>query len=356
MLTLLLLLLSSSSLLNVLNLCSSFEINHNEHYYSLLWGPVTTTKTPFITFMNDFNLPSWTSRDAMSKNIKVQTLTLRKDAPFSIFCGACFQETVLESELSLTINVSNRYKHVSMPLINKQNKKKTFSLGLNQCLITYTLIEPLKENSIISCTLTRKQKETKHKISIRLLDDKVSKPPPPLLSRIYISKLNDAPLKLNCRPKTLNGLTIRHVMTTGYEKNKNKLEIYPILNFQTNLIIHQPLEREYICYFFYNNNNDAQFHKTIFQVKNINNNNNKEYVNTTSTANTTITANFANYTIKYNNHNDYYKTEDNNNNNNNINIPTTLFIISVLAIIVIGILFLSQMDKSFLSLCKLYIN
>ena len=133
---------------------------YNKGTETLYWAPWKIGKIPFITFINDFNFPSWSTRHKFTRQSSQFHLKLAKGIPFSIVCGACFSPSFLKS--NLTIEITN-HNFTSVPKRN-QNKSIQYTEGYNECIMSYLITEHIKYNGVITCTLYRGKQILKEKL------------------------------------------------------------------------------------------------------------------------------------------------------------------------------------------------
>ena len=276
------------------------------------WAPFTTTKKPFITFINDFNVPRWYTRHYMTKKInRRQVINLIQGIPFSILCGACFQKSSLKAEL--TLHTSN-IEHLSIPLINKEENSTYFEIGVNQCLITYmiTVNHNYKNtttddnNKIISCTLTRKRQVITHELKFTIIQQTLPTIVKKFVNESQLQQPNDNNFLLYCGDDDDEDDEKNSIITVGY-----KTTVYnPIINRGSYLLFSysKQNEEEITCfnYNFLNNENGVNIHHTLFVITNNNNMNNRHSRSST--------------------------IFNNNNNNNNKRVSIVLFIIAICVI------------------------
>lgn len=140
---------------------------------SLIWAPLYL-KSPYVTFMNDFQKPTWRTRHPITKEPEqLRDLRLPRGVPFAVICGACFQRSIVAT--NLTISVSG-HEFQTVPKKRKNNKYE-YNVSHNECLMTYLITAPIESDGRVTCTLHRGSHRTVEEISFRAVDAEVSAPP-----------------------------------------------------------------------------------------------------------------------------------------------------------------------------------
>ena len=96
------------------------------------WAPISSLKKPFITFMNDFNNPTWVSTDSITKRMTTTEIYIPNNVDFSIICGVCITDNWRANNL---LSQSNLYLQ---PHVFNDTRRKisfTFRAGINKCLV-----------------------------------------------------------------------------------------------------------------------------------------------------------------------------------------------------------------------------
>lgn len=133
----------------------------------LQWSPLIV-KTPFLVFINDFNYPSWRSRNPLTKmpdfSRENEHLRLPKGLPLALICGACFRGSLfIQTNLSIDSDVYNITSvHQKVPPTVRLIDQYQFPIkGGLVCMMTYFITLPIMHEGTITCTLHRgKQKIT----------------------------------------------------------------------------------------------------------------------------------------------------------------------------------------------------
>ena len=138
----------------------------------LIWAPISTVIRPYVTFINDFNRPTWSTRHTLTKQkTQFQPLQLPKNVPFAIVCGACFQKSNLRANLTVTIS-----NHLSQSVPKKKwDGSLEYNVGFNECLMTYMITEPIRQDGSITCTLNRGIGKNKEVISFNAVNINIEK-------------------------------------------------------------------------------------------------------------------------------------------------------------------------------------
>ena len=141
--------------------------------FGLIWAPINTVRFPYVTFLNDFNRPTWWSRHSMTKQkTQFQHLELPKNIPFAVVCGACFQNSKLKTNLTMTIS-----NHLSQSVPKKKRDGSfEYNVGFNECLMTYMVTEPIQKDGSITCSLNRGIKTINETISFNAVEVNIKKP------------------------------------------------------------------------------------------------------------------------------------------------------------------------------------
>ena len=120
------------------------------------WVPPVIKDDPIMIFFNDdiYN-PSWKKYINSPHQIHLQ---LPENIPFSIFCGACFNQDYYNRNYeSLFLNISTYPYDVDLVPVMREHNNRFFSVGTdNKCLISYMITEPLKKSSwyeYLDCSL-----------------------------------------------------------------------------------------------------------------------------------------------------------------------------------------------------------
>ena len=103
-----------------------------DQYNKYKWAPISSLKKPFITFMNDFDHPTWVSTNSITKRMTTARIYIPNNVDFSIICGVCIRDTRKANSL---LSQSNLYLQ---PHIFNNTQKRisfTFRAGINKCLV-----------------------------------------------------------------------------------------------------------------------------------------------------------------------------------------------------------------------------
>ena len=103
-----------------------------DQYNKYKWAPISSLKKPFITFMNDFDHPTWISTNSITKRMTTARIYIPNNVDFSIICGVCIRDTRKANSL---LSQSNLYLQ---PHIFNNTQKRisfTFRAGINKCLV-----------------------------------------------------------------------------------------------------------------------------------------------------------------------------------------------------------------------------
>lgn len=139
----------------------------------LTWAPITSLKYPFVTFINDFNHPTWATRHQITKENGRLYLNLAKNVPFTVVCGACFHHSIFKP--NLTVEISDHHS-TSIPK-RKRDKSLQYSVGVNECMMTFLVTEPIKKGGEITCTLNRGKQVIRETIKFSAVDVDIQQPP-----------------------------------------------------------------------------------------------------------------------------------------------------------------------------------
>lgn len=139
----------------------------------LQWAPLTLKK-PYLTFLNNFYYASWQTRNSITKEEEsLRHLQLPRGVPFSVVCGACFQAS--QTQTNLTISVSG-HDYYSVPKMRRREVKQ-YRVGHLTCLMTYALTAPIHTSGLITCTLKRGRQQKIEVISFGVVDVSVDEAP-----------------------------------------------------------------------------------------------------------------------------------------------------------------------------------
>ena len=219
-----------------------FTVDANKLY----WAPITTLKSPFVTFINDLNHPSWRTKNPITKESAYLRIHLVKDIPFAAACGACFTPSRLNA--TITLNVSEHHS-VSVP-ITKKDGSRLYRVGLNDCLIIYFATELIKNDGLIICTLHRGEKLVEERVNFKAVEADIEEEetllPPPSSSSSSSSSPhhhhyhhNNYPLSLKC-PAAINSSTSRSIVYSWYEDFGIDYDIgFPIPVMKSSYILYQ---------------------------------------------------------------------------------------------------------------------
>ncbi|CAL4183516.1 unnamed protein product [Meganyctiphanes norvegica] len=164
--------------------------------FDLKWAP-WRLRAPYVVLMNDLWIPTWKTRNAFDKHKTEYSLTLPKEVPFAIACGACYPATSAESNLTLSVS---GHDYESVPVKARSNSNDyTFNHGGYHCRMTYLITAPLKQNGQITCVLNRGAKPSR---TVETIDftvvNAVTQDPEELLT-----KVDEKEVTLQCpKPET----------------------------------------------------------------------------------------------------------------------------------------------------------
>lgn len=237
-----------------------------------IWAPMTSLKSPYVTFINDFNRPTWWTRHALTKKReRLHHLSLPREVPFAVVCGACFQHSILNP--NLTISISD---HVSQS-VPKRRRDRSFQykVGVNECLMTYMITEPIQKAGTITCTLNRGKQKVTEVISFNVVDVDIQEPPEEL--EIGAS---DTGIVLHCpqldEPFTKNNPAINVWHVENKESSKNSVG-FPILSTKSILHLDQPKYTTTIVCSVYNIITPSIVHQTRYKIQGSQTNAKSEY-------------------------------------------------------------------------------
>lgn len=208
---------------------------------SLIWAPLYL-KSPYVTFMNDFHNPSWRTRHPLTKQPeRLRDLRLPRGVPFAVICGACFQRSVVPT--NLTISVSG-HEFQSVPKKRKNNKYE-YNVSYNECLMTYLITAPIESDGRVTCTLHRGAHRTQEEITFRVVDVEVSAPPEEL------EAAKSAPqLELRCPSPEEAPTTANPVVHVWHEDARDKGRPAvgsPLATMRTSLSLSRPLQTRHVA-------------------------------------------------------------------------------------------------------------
>lgn len=99
------------------------------------WAPITSLKRPFITFLNNFHTPTWTSVDTFTKRTTTRQIYIPRNNYFSMSCGLCITASFRADHL---LSRSNLYFLPNDTLYSFDENRIysfTFRAGFNKCIV-----------------------------------------------------------------------------------------------------------------------------------------------------------------------------------------------------------------------------
>ncbi|KAK4306863.1 hypothetical protein Pmani_021351 [Petrolisthes manimaculis] len=161
----------------ILLACSGDYLVGNTYSYSvtssidlLQWAPLRLKVKPYLTFLNQYYQPTWRTRHPNTlERESLRHLRLPRGAPFALACGACFQTSRLEANLTMEVLPSREYYY--RPKMNGRGQIRKYTVNRLTCLLSYLQINPLNDSGRIVCSLNRGRHTHTDTITFSLLDD-----------------------------------------------------------------------------------------------------------------------------------------------------------------------------------------
>ncbi|KAK7081324.1 hypothetical protein SK128_021728, partial [Halocaridina rubra] len=245
----------------LVNLCLAITTNIHFDTDLLIWAPMSSLKSPYVTFINEFNRPTWWTTHSITKRKQsLRELKLPKSVPFAVVCGACFQHS--KSEPNLMIEITN---HVAQSVPKRRRDSSLqYSVGLNKCIMTYMITEPIQKDGKITCTLSRGKQRITEEIFFDAIDVDIQQP----AEELEISD-SESPMALHCPASERAVTSDNPTINVWYEENKEseKESVGPaILSTSSVLYINQPPRTKTIVCAVYNIISPDNVYQTRYKI------------------------------------------------------------------------------------------
>lgn len=160
----------------------------------LRWAPLVKVKTPFLSFLNDFNFPSWRTRNPLTKqpdfSRENEPFRVPRGVPLALVCGACFHRSL--AHVNFTIEC-DAYNITTVPqLVPPDLVSDQFSIrGGLVCMMTYFVTSPIEHGGNVTCVLHRGTQKIVEVVYVDTVEPRV-------IGEEDTNKMYQEPLQLRC--------------------------------------------------------------------------------------------------------------------------------------------------------------